>query len=178
MAATKKLSASLEDYLEAIYQVIAAKQVARAKDLSHRLDVAPSSVTNALRGLVERGLINHAPYEAITLTPAGETLAKAVVHRHEVLTEFFADVLSVGSSEAAECACRMEHAISDTVLERLIAFINYEKRCNHSGATWVDGRGFICDSNSKNPAMCKTCSDQGFCSALDTDSSGHEEAHA
>jgi DtxR family Mn-dependent transcriptional regulator len=166
MAATASLSASLEDYLEAIYLVVQDKQVARVKDLSARLDVAPSSVTNALRGLVDRELINHAPYEAITLTPTGETLAKAVVHRHEVLTEFFAEVLAVEPVEAAQCACRVEHAISDTVLERLVEFIKYEKRCNHGGATWVDGKGFVCHSMTVDPTMCDSCADQGFCSFL------------
>ena len=48
MAKTEKLSASLEDYLEAIYQIIAEKSAARSKDVAERLEVAPSSVTNAL----------------------------------------------------------------------------------------------------------------------------------
>jgi DtxR family Mn-dependent transcriptional regulator len=169
MATNEKLSASLEDYLEAIYQVIATKQVARPKDLALRLQVAPPSVTNALRLLVARGLIKHAPYEAITLTAQGTKIAKVVVHRHEVLTEFFSGVLAVGDDEAAECACRMEHAISDTVLERLVEFIKYEKRCHHGGATWVEGKGFICHSLAEDPAMCDACTDQGFCSFLKGD---------
>jgi DtxR family Mn-dependent transcriptional regulator len=176
MADTTKLSASLEDYLEAIYQVLAEKQLARPKDLAQRLKVAPSSVTHALRSLVARGLVEHAPYEAITLTEQGTQLAKVVVHRHEVLTEFFADVLAVGADEAAECACRMEHAISDTVLERLVEFIKYEKRCNHGGATWVEGKGFVCHSPLQESAMCGSCADQGFCTFLGDDAATPEEA--
>ena len=68
MAQQTDLSASLEDYLEAIYQVIQEKDAARAKDVAERLGVAPPSVTNALHALKERELVNHAPYDLITLT--------------------------------------------------------------------------------------------------------------
>ena len=176
MAAETKLSASLEDYLEAIYQVIAEKQLARPKDLAIRLQVAPSSVTHALQALVSRGLVEHAPYEAVTLTEQGEKTARVVVHRHEVLTEFFSDVLAVDAPEAAECACRVEHAISDTVLERLVEFINYEKRCHHGGATWVEGKGFICHSPLHDSDLCGSCADKGFCTFLGDSSDNPAEA--
>ena len=54
------LSASLEDYLKAIFRIVAVKQAARAKDISARLNVSNSSVTGALRTLADRGLINYA----------------------------------------------------------------------------------------------------------------------
>ena len=66
------LSASLEDYLKAIFRIVAVKQAARAKDISARLSVSNSSVTGALRTLADRGLINYAPYDLITLTPLGQ----------------------------------------------------------------------------------------------------------
>ena len=75
-ARPEELSASLEDYLEAIYQVIVERGEARSKDIVDRLSVAASSVTNALRGLVKRKLINHAPYDLITLTDEGEAVAE------------------------------------------------------------------------------------------------------
>ncbi len=63
------LSASLEDYLEAIFQIVAEKPAARVKDIAKKLNVAGPSVTGALQALTERKLINYAPYELITLTP-------------------------------------------------------------------------------------------------------------
>ena len=68
MPANLKVSASLEDYLEAIYHTVEAKGAARAKDIVMRLGVHNSSVTQALRSLSEKELINYAPYDVITLT--------------------------------------------------------------------------------------------------------------
>ena len=68
MTESVQLSASLEDYIEAIYHIIGEKQVARGKDISSRLEVSGASVTEALRALAKKGLINYAPYEVITMT--------------------------------------------------------------------------------------------------------------
>ena len=67
----ERLSASLEDYLEAIFHVVEAKQASRAKDIADRLNVNSSSVTSALHALKERGLVNYEPYDLVTLTPEG-----------------------------------------------------------------------------------------------------------
>jgi DtxR family Mn-dependent transcriptional regulator len=67
---TMALSASLEDYLEAILRIVQEKQVARAKDVGKRLNVGRSSVTGALHALADRKLINYAPYDLRTLRAA------------------------------------------------------------------------------------------------------------
>ena len=82
MVKAEALSASLEDYLEAIFHIVARNQVARAKDISLRMKVSGPSVTGALRSLSEKGLINYAPYDVITLTDKGNALAEDVVRRH------------------------------------------------------------------------------------------------
>src|SRR5215813_4938256 len=107
MSAT--LSASLEDYLKAIFQIIAVKQAARARDISLRLGVSNSSVTGALRTLADRGLVNYAPYDIVTLTALGQSAAKDVVRRQEALRDFFTKVLNVDRETADVGACKMEH---------------------------------------------------------------------
>jgi Mn-dependent DtxR family transcriptional regulator len=119
MTAARSLSASLEDYLEAIFHIVSAKQASRAKDISDRMGVNKSSVTGALRSLSERGLVNYAPYDIITLTDEGRRIAERVVHRHEVLKGFFVEVLGVDEDDAEQTACRMEHRVSSTILRRL-----------------------------------------------------------
>jgi len=84
MTLTDTLTASLEDYLEAIFHIIAEKQAVRPKDIAKRLKVSNSSVTGALRSLADKELINYAPYDVISLTPSGETAAKDVIRRHEL----------------------------------------------------------------------------------------------
>jgi len=125
MAKNSRLSASLEDYLEAIFHIVVEKSAARSKDISTRLGVSGSSVTEALRGLSERKLVHYAPYEVITLTPKGRKLAEDVVRRHGALRDFFVKVLGVELQEADSAACKMEHAIPAGILDKIIRFVDY-----------------------------------------------------
>lgn len=137
MADTKALSASLEDYLEAIYHIVLEKQAARAKDIARRLDVNNSSVTGALRSLSEKGYINYAPYDLITLTAEGKKHAEEVVRRHEALMNFFVKVLCIDEKEASEAASRMKHALSDAIMERLFSFVEFVEICPRGGENWI-----------------------------------------
>ena len=119
------LSASLEDYLEAIFHIVQEKQAAKAKNISDKLNVNNSSVTGALHALKERVLINYAPYDVITLTPKGKKLAREIVRRHNALRDFFVEILGVNREEAESAACGMEHSMSRPVLERLAGYVNY-----------------------------------------------------
>jgi len=156
MAKGEKISASLEDYLEAIYEIIEEKQAVRAKDIADRLDVAASSVTIALRGLVKRELINHVPYDVITLTPSGKKIAKEVSRKHGILKQFFIKVLAVEESVADECACKMEHVVPDEIMKKFVEFIKFEENCNHGGTKWIEGVGFIRHS-AKDPNTTANC---------------------
>ena len=139
MSPVDELSASMEDYLEAIYHIVIAKQAARAKDIAKRLRVNNSSVTGALRILSEKGYINYAPYDVITLTPKGHKHAEDVVRRHEALMDFFTKVLCIDKAEASEAACKMEHAVSRTILDRLIRFVEFIEICPRGGESLIQG---------------------------------------
>ncbi len=156
---TKKVqvSASLEDYLEAIYHTVDTKGAARAKDIVQRMGVNNSSVTQALRLLAEKKLINYAPYDVITLTDPGQVIALDVVRRHEILREFLTKVLGLPTAEADEGACKMEHAISGSILERLVQFVNYFEGCPLNGVRWDEELGFYCakGADSAPDVSCK-----------------------
>jgi len=125
MSQPAALSASLEDYLEAIFNLAQRNQVARSKDIALALGVARPSVTGALRSLARRGLINYEPYGFVTLTPAGQRQAKRVVQKHSVLTAFFVRVLGVNPRLSQEAACRAEHALGPEVVDRLLALTQF-----------------------------------------------------
>jgi len=137
MTAGNALTASLEDYIEAIFHIVSKKKAARAKDIAERVGVNSSSVTGALHALSERGLVNYAPYDVITLTAKGEKIARDVVRRHDVLRDFFIRVLSVGEEQAEDAACRMEHAISPAVMERIVRFVEHVDRLPDAQADWL-----------------------------------------
>jgi DtxR family Mn-dependent transcriptional regulator len=149
MSDREKISSSLEDYLEAIYEINGEKDSVRAKDVAKRLNVAASSVTSALRGLARRELINHIPYDAITLTPRGQKIACEISRRHAILKQFFLKVLSVEEPLADEWACKLEHVVPDKVLKRFVDFIRFEE-CQHDGGIhWEDGVGFVHNSGDQ-----------------------------
>ena len=125
----QRLSASLEDYLEAILHIVAKKHVARAKEIVQRLGVNHSSVTVALRSLANKGLINYAPYEVVTLTVEGKRVSEDVARRHSALQRLFIKVLSVDPSLADETACEMEHTLPPDILDSLTDFVDFVERC-------------------------------------------------
>ena len=80
-AKSDNLSASLEDYLEAILNLTSESNVARSKDIAKLLSVSRSSVTGALRVLKKKGLANYKPYDYVTLTnPAGGPQSKLPIN--------------------------------------------------------------------------------------------------
>ncbi|MFU8781063.1 MAG: metal-dependent transcriptional regulator [Kiritimatiellia bacterium] len=162
MAHQLGLSESLEDYLETILLLMREHAVARSRDIAVRLGVQRSSVTGALRALAERQLIHYEPYGYVTLTDAGTKEAERVRRRHEVLRDFMIKVLSVDAEEADATACRMEHAVSKTVVDRLVAFAEFVESCPDAGAEWVRGFGYRCaKGHVRNKAQCKHC-DRGL----------------
>ena len=157
MTEPNKISASLEDYLEAIFWIAESKGIARAKDIAMRLRVKASSVTGALQALKEKKYVNYAPYEVITLTPEGMKVAKKVVRRHQILKEFFTDVLGVDSQVADEGACSLEHSIPLPVVERLVDFMEFVEVCPRGGKDWLKGFADYCNTAKKH--NCEQCMD-------------------
>lgn len=124
-----ELSASLEDYIETIYLIIQEKKVARAKNIAELMKVSRASVTEALRALSSKGLINYAPYEVITMTPKGRKIAKDVIFRHNTLKNFFMEILTIDSKIAEDGACKIEHSAPPEVIDRMIDFMTFVESC-------------------------------------------------
>jgi len=138
--ATKKqqnLSASLEDYLEAIFFLTRDSAVARSKDIADGLGVARPSVTGALRQLAEKGLINYEPYGLVSLTKAGQARAAGVAKKHDIIKSFFVDILGVDAESAAEAACRAEHTLGKPIVAKLMSFVEFVTHPRQDGHNLV-----------------------------------------
>ena len=139
-----ELSASLEDYIETIYHIVEEKQVARAKNIADHLGVSRASVTEALRALSSKGLINYAPYEVITMTDSGREVAEDVIFRHTTLKNFFTQILTIDNKIAEEGACRIEHAAPPQVIKRMIDFMKFVESSPQVDKGFIDSfREFI-----------------------------------
>ncbi len=145
MPSENKLTASQEDYLEAIYHIVTNKMAARAKDIADYLEVRASSVTGALRTLRSMGLVNYAPYDLITLTEEGRIAAEEIVRRHKALENFLVNVLGVGAQEADKAACKMEHSVPKAIVDRLVKYAEYVEKCPKGGINWESGFGYYCE---------------------------------
>ena len=140
MAAVKNdnLSASLEDYLEAIFNLTGRSNVARSKDIAKLLGVSKASVTGALRVLKKKGLANYKPYDYVTLTESGKKAAAEVVRKHNILKSFFANVLGIDADTAGQAACKAEHILGREVIERLLYFIEFVTKSSKNGYDIAD----------------------------------------
>lgn len=118
-----KISASGQDYLEAILALSGEDGSVRSVDVATALKVSRASVNKAMGVLKSGGYLEQEKYGNIRLTPKGIAAAHAVQKRHDLLTEFLVQVLEVPAAVAMEDACRMEHSISPETLEKLEAFL-------------------------------------------------------
>ena len=83
--------------------------------------------------LVSKKLINYNSYEAISITKTGITEAKKVYNKHHILELFFEKVLEINKKEASENACKIEHIISENIINKISNFTEiYLKEQNSS----------------------------------------------
>jgi len=143
------LSASLEDYLEAIFNLSGQSKVARSKDIARLLGVSRASVTGALRVLKEKGLANYKPYDSVTLTEAGQAAAAEVVRRHNILKSFFVNVLGIKTDLAQNAACKAEHTLGPEVIARLLLFIEFVTKNSEKGHNLTDKFKKFCKDSKK-----------------------------
>ena len=156
MYLSEELTSSLEDYLETIYLIISEKEAVRPKDIAKRMNVSNASVTGALKTLANKGMINYAPYDVITLTNEGRMAAMDVLRRHELLKDFLVKVLGISVEEADKAACAMEHGISVEIIDKLARFAEFIEICPRGGEDWANGKISHCDK-TVSLEVCQEC---------------------
>jgi DtxR family transcriptional regulator, Mn-dependent transcriptional regulator len=112
-------TASVEDYLKAIYDLERNTGMASTTDIAHRLDIAPASVTGMVRRLAGQGLLTHEPYHGVRLSDEGQRVALLTLRRHRIIETYLARVLNYPWDEVHAEAERLEHAASDALIDRL-----------------------------------------------------------
>ena len=117
------VSPSLQDYLKTILTLIEQNGQARVTDIAEFLDVAKSSVHQAMVQLVKAGLVLHEKYGPLELTGKGLEAAQNVKDKHQALVRFFIGVLGIDEDTAHKDACLIEHAISPVTMTNLIKHI-------------------------------------------------------
>ncbi len=122
---SKNLSSGLEDYVEAIYLAYLNDKPLKGAELARQLNISRASVSEALAKLVAKNLIKYNSYEAISITQEGIEEARKVYEKHHTLEQFFETVLGITKTEASENACKIEHIISQNVLNEMRNFTKF-----------------------------------------------------
>ncbi len=119
--AGNRSSSAVEDYLERIQELIDTKGYARVVDIAGSLGISQASVTNMVKRLDAEGFLHHEKYRGLVLTREGEKIARAISHRHKILTDFLL-LMGVSSSVVERDVEGMEHHLSTAslrVIEKL-----------------------------------------------------------
>ena len=126
-------SASVENYLKAIYKLQTVQKDTRVKTkaIADTLDLALPSVTSMLKALSVQGLLDYIPYQGVRLTDDGRLNALKVIRKHRLIELFLMETLGLDWSEVHAEAELLEHAMSEKLTERIDAFLGYPKLDPH-----------------------------------------------
>ncbi len=131
MAGHTHFEESTEEYLEAVYRLEREGPGVSTSGLAADLGVAPASVSGMLKKLGADGYLSYEARGQAKLTEKGLTVAVRVMRRNRLAEVFLHDMLGMPWDQVHEEACRLEHAISERVEERLVAVLGDPRFCPH-----------------------------------------------
>ncbi|HEY6586314.1 MAG TPA: metal-dependent transcriptional regulator [Candidatus Methanoperedens sp.] len=141
-----KESPRTEEYLEYIYKLQEMHESATTSKLAQRLELAPSSVSEMLKQLEQKGLVEYAE-KGVVLTKEGELKARKVIRKHRLSERLLTDILGFKWDKVHEEACRLEHDISSEMEDKIEEKLDNPKTCPH-GYPIPDKEGFIVQDNT------------------------------
>ena len=115
---TGKMTPSKENYLKVMLG-LSGEEGIRSVDIANALGVSKASVSSMMNVLRDEGYVTKEKYGVVTLTESGKNVAVNIKRRYEVLKRFLHNVLGVEAGIAAEDACRIEHMVSTTTVDRI-----------------------------------------------------------
>ncbi|HEY8927875.1 MAG TPA: metal-dependent transcriptional regulator [Mucilaginibacter sp.] len=120
-----------ENYLKSIYHLASNAEMVSTNQLAALLNTKASSVTDMLKKLADKELINYTPYQGVSLTPAGERIAINIIRKHRLWEFFLVEKLNFKWDEVHEMAEELEHISSTELIDRLDKFMDYPKYDPH-----------------------------------------------
>ena len=124
---SEPLTRSVEDYLKAIYHLSQGAQAATTSEIAEQLGLSAPSVSAMVRRLSEQGLLEHVPYRGVQLTTAGRGVALRMVRRHRLIEAYLVGFLGYSWDTVHEEAERLEHAVSDLLVERMALALGHPR---------------------------------------------------
>lgn len=119
------LSFTEENYLKAIYQLSEQKQEVFTNDVAEHVQTSAASVTDMLKKLSVKKLVNYKPYKGVSLTEPGAEAALLVIRKHRLWEVFLVEKLKFNWDEVHEVAEQLEHIQSGLLIKRLDEFLGH-----------------------------------------------------
>jgi len=120
----------IEEYLESIYKLQQEQHPVSTTRLAEHLKLSAPSVSEMVKKLAKKDLVKHTE-KGVCLTDEGNRMAKKVVRRHRLSERLLTDILGFKWDEVHEEACRLEHAISPEMEDRIAQSLGNPKTCPH-----------------------------------------------
>lgn len=120
-----------ENYLKAIFKLSKGKTEVSTNAVAAEMDTKASSVTDMLKKLADKKLVNYAPYKGVNLTETGKQIAISIVRKHRLWEVFLVDKLDFKWDEVHDIAEQLEHIQSAELVERLDQFLENPKYDPH-----------------------------------------------
>lgn len=120
-----------ENYLKTIYHCVLSSGSASTNQIAAATNTRAASVTDMLKKLAEKKLINYAKYQGVTLTEEGERIALNIIRKHRLWEYFLVEKLDFKWDEVHEMAEELEHISSTELIDRLDQFMEYPKYDPH-----------------------------------------------
>lgn len=126
------LSTSTQNYLKGIWALSEWSDTpVTPSSVAKHLGLRKSTVSDGVRKLGEQGLVEHKPYGAVELTDTGRTYAVAMIRRHRLIETFLVEALGYTWDQVHDEAENLEHSVSDFMVDRIDAFLDYPSRDPH-----------------------------------------------
>src|SRR3954470_4815984 len=148
-------SLTVENYAKAIYQLAHATEdgAVATGQIALALGVLPGTVTSMLKTLDESNLATYTPYEGVRLTSSGRALALRVLRRHRLIEQFLSQTLELRWDEVHEEAEHMEHAVSDSLIDRIDDYLGHPPTDPH-GDPIPQADGTMADAADRPLVQC------------------------
>lgn len=119
---------SEEDYIKAIYHLgVLNNSTVATNAIAEQMDTKPSSVTDMIRKLSEKGFVSYKKYQGVSLTDLGTQKALTIVRKHRLWEVFLVDKLDFSWDEVHEIAEQLEHIKSEKLTDSLDKHLGYPK---------------------------------------------------
>jgi Mn-dependent DtxR family transcriptional regulator len=133
-----KLTFTMENYLEVIYELSLKSGGARVSDIANKLGVTKASTNNAMATLSDLGLVARERYKEIYLTEDGIKFAEAIHHKHKVVRSFLLQTLGIDFSLADREACAIEHVISNETVAAIERYLSSSPSPSITGTNIIE----------------------------------------